>query len=51
MADYETIRTSRAGAANSPKLLHLSGVGPGSLIADLGVEQVVDLPGVGAGGS
>ena len=37
-----------AGAANSPKLLQLSGVGPKSLLAALGVEPLLDSPGVGA---
>ena len=37
-----------AGAANSPKLLQLSGVGPKSLLAALGVETLLDSPGVGA---
>ena len=37
-----------AGAANSPKLLQLSGVGPKSLLAELGVEALHDSPGVGA---
>ena len=35
------------GAVNSPQLLQLSGVGPGALLADLGVAVVSDLPGVG----
>ena len=37
-----------AGAANSPKLLQLSGVGPRSLLAELGLETLLDSPGVGA---
>ena len=36
-----------AGAVNSPKLLQLSGIGPGKLIADLGLPVAVELPGVG----
>jgi choline dehydrogenase len=36
-----------AGTINSPKLLQLSGVGPGRLLQDLGVAVVKDLPGVG----
>jgi len=37
-----------AGAINSPKLLQLSGVGPGPLLARHGIAVVADLPGVGA---
>lgn len=37
-----------AGAANTPKLLHLSGIGPAEVIANLGLPLVCDLPGVGA---
>ena len=37
-----------AGAANTPKLLQISGVGPRGLLADLGVPAVHELPGVGA---
>jgi choline dehydrogenase len=36
------------GAINSPQLLQLSGVGPGTLLRDHGIEVVSDLPGVGA---
>jgi choline dehydrogenase len=48
-----TIRARRevilcGGAINSPQLLQLSGVGPGELLQEKGVEVVVDLPGVGA---
>ena len=35
------------GAINSPQLLQLSGIGPGALLAEHGIEVVVDLPGVG----
>jgi choline dehydrogenase len=35
------------GAINSPQLLQLSGVGPGQLLRDMGVEVLVDSPGVG----
>jgi choline dehydrogenase len=35
------------GAINSPQLLQLSGVGNGAELAELGVEVVADLPGVG----
>jgi choline dehydrogenase-like flavoprotein len=37
-----------AGAANTPKLLQLSGVGPSALLAELGVPVVHELSGVGA---
>jgi choline dehydrogenase len=37
-----------AGAINSPKLLQLSGIGPGGLLRGLGIPVVADLPGVGA---
>jgi choline dehydrogenase len=36
-----------AGALNTPKLLHLSGVGPAELLRKLGIPVVIDLPGVG----
>jgi choline dehydrogenase len=36
-----------AGTINSPKLLQLSGVGPGSLLREFGLPVVKDLPGVG----
>jgi choline dehydrogenase len=35
------------GAINSPQLLQLSGVGNGAELAELGIEVVADLPGVG----
>jgi choline dehydrogenase len=35
------------GAVNSPQLLMLSGIGPAAHLRDVGVEVVVDLPGVG----
>lgn len=35
------------GAINSPQLLQLSGIGPGALLAEHGIDVVVDLPGVG----
>ncbi|MDP6215030.1 MAG: choline dehydrogenase, partial [Acidimicrobiales bacterium] len=35
------------GAINTPHLLQLSGIGPAAVLADAGVEQLVDLPGVG----
>ena len=37
-----------AGAANTPKLLQISGVGSPALLTDLGVPVLHDLPGVGA---
>lgn len=36
-----------AGAFQSPQLLQCSGVGPADLLRDIGVQPVVDLPGVG----
>jgi choline dehydrogenase len=36
-----------AGAIESPKLLMLSGVGPADVLAKVGVDLAVDLPGVG----
>ncbi len=36
-----------AGAFNSPKLLLLSGVGPADHLREVGIEPVLDLPGVG----
>ena len=35
------------GAINSPQLLQLSGIGPGSLLQELGITVRHDLPGVG----
>ncbi|QUD87108.1 GMC family oxidoreductase [Phenylobacterium montanum] len=35
------------GAINSPQLLQLSGVGPGELLREHGIEVLVDAPGVG----
>ena len=35
------------GAVNSPQLLQLSGIGPAGVLADAGVEPVVEVPGVG----
>ena len=37
-----------AGAIDTPKLLMLSGIGPAGHLADVGIEAVVDSPGVGA---
>jgi len=36
------------GAFNTPQLLMLSGVGPAGALRELGIDAVVDLPGVGA---
>ncbi|XP_018325038.1 glucose dehydrogenase [FAD, quinone]-like, partial [Agrilus planipennis] len=37
-----------AGAINSPQILLLSGVGPKKVLNDAGIQQVHELPGVGA---
>ena len=37
-----------AGAVNSPQILQLSGIGPGALLREHGVEVAHDAPGVGA---
>ncbi|KAG0124293.1 hypothetical protein HOY82DRAFT_617978 [Tuber indicum] len=37
-----------AGSIFSPQILQVSGIGPTSLLKSLGIEVVVDLPGVGA---
>ena len=37
-----------AGAIGSPQLLQLSGIGPGALLRENGIDVVADLPGVGA---
>lgn len=36
-----------AGALHSPQILQLSGISPKKLLSSLGIETVVDLPGVG----
>ncbi|AKH41500.1 choline dehydrogenase [Altererythrobacter atlanticus] len=36
-----------AGAFNSPQLLMLSGIGPAAHLGEMGVDPVIDLPGVG----
>ena len=45
-ANREVILSS--GAFNSPQLMMLSGIGPADHLHDVGIEPVVDLPGVGA---
>jgi choline dehydrogenase len=45
-ADGEVIVSG--GAFNSPQLLQLSGLGPGKILRDLGIEVIADMPGVGA---
>ena len=37
-----------AGAVNSPQILQLSGIGPGALLQDHGIEVIHDAPQVGA---
>ncbi|KLU90485.1 alcohol dehydrogenase [Magnaporthiopsis poae ATCC 64411] len=37
-----------AGTINTPRILQLSGIGPAALLDRLGIDLVVDLPGVGA---
>ncbi|HTO33009.1 MAG TPA: choline dehydrogenase [Pararhizobium sp.] len=49
----EVVRATRevivsASSFNSPKLLMLSGIGPGAHLQDMGIEVKVDRPGVGA---
>jgi choline dehydrogenase len=36
-----------AGAYNSPQILHRTGVGPRDVLASIGVDSILDLPGVG----
>ncbi len=37
-----------AGAIGSPQILQLSGIGPGALLAQHGIEVLRDMPGIGA---
>ena len=36
-----------AGAIHSPQILQLSGIGPEGLLSSLGIQTVVNLPGIG----
>jgi choline dehydrogenase len=50
--DSKVVRARRevilsCGSINTPRLLQLSGVGPGALLQSLGVPRVHELPGVG----
>jgi choline dehydrogenase len=45
-ADGEVILAG--GAFNSPQLLQLSGLGPGKILRELGIEVIADMPGIGA---
>ena len=52
MGDLREVRARRelilcCGAFNTPKLLQLSGIGPGKFLQEIGVPVVHDLPGVG----
>lgn len=46
-ANREVIMT--AGAVGTPQVLQLSGIGPKDLVESLGIQSVIDLPGVGYG--
>ncbi|KAG9689864.1 alcohol oxidase, partial [Aureobasidium melanogenum] len=51
--ETSTVRAGReiimaAGAARSPQILQLSGIGPEPLLSSLGIKTVANLPGVGS---
>jgi len=50
--DAQVLRGSRGhpqcGAVGTPRLLLLSGIGPGQHLRDVGIDPVDDVPGVGA---
>ena len=48
IARAETEVVLSGGAINSPQLLMLSGVGPGDILRQHGIEVIHDLPGVGS---
>lgn len=48
----ETVRARKeiimaAGAIHTPKILHLSGIGSSAILRSLGINQILDIPGVG----
>lgn len=51
LAGGDVIESNRvvlaAGAYNSPQILHRTGVGPRQVLSQIGVDTVLDLPGVG----